>query len=89
VEAVEKQLLEVRNWAGAKIASGAEPPWAWYQYMKLIETVDAILGGMAITKGSSPQSAGSSDAHLRLVDPNDLQENTPHRPAGLPTQMPM
>jgi hypothetical protein len=37
------QLEAVRAWADGKIVTGAEPPWAWYQYMKLRETLDAIL----------------------------------------------
>ena len=32
---VEK-LQEMRDWAQGKIDNGTEPPWAWYQYMKLI-----------------------------------------------------
>jgi len=31
-----------RHWAEGRVATGNEPPWAWYQYMKLIETVSAI-----------------------------------------------
>jgi hypothetical protein len=30
-------LIRVKEWAQSKIRAGAEPPWAWYQYMKLIE----------------------------------------------------
>ena len=42
----EQELRRIRHWADAKIASGQEPPWAWYQYMKLVETLDAIIAGM-------------------------------------------
>ena len=34
-------------WVDAKLAKGEQPPWAWYQFMKLRETLDAILDGMA------------------------------------------
>jgi hypothetical protein len=44
-----EELEKVRTWANDKIATGAEPPWAWYQYMKLRETLDAILNGMDAT----------------------------------------
>ena len=39
------ELERVLNWADDKLAAGAEPPWEWYQYMKLRETLQAILGG--------------------------------------------
>jgi hypothetical protein len=37
------ELERVRDWALQKLATGQEPPWAWYQYTKLRETLDAIL----------------------------------------------
>jgi hypothetical protein len=61
------ELEKVSRWAQSKIDAAAEPPWAWYQYMKLIETCDAILLGMAATTTmeSSPRSEPQSGAHLR------------------------
>ena len=44
---MQAQLRQMREWANEKAQSGQEPPWAWYQYMKLVETCDAILSGMA------------------------------------------
>jgi hypothetical protein len=35
------------------VATGNEPPWAWYQYMKLIETVAAIQTSRAAVAGVS------------------------------------
>ena len=43
---MREELERIRAWADAKIAAGQEPPWAWYQYMKLRETLDAILAEM-------------------------------------------
>ena len=40
------ERVRLRAWAQEELATGEEPPWAWYQYMKLRETLDAILGGM-------------------------------------------
>ena len=45
----KEQLEDVRKWAHGKIAANCEPPWAWYQYMKLIEAIDTILAGAAVT----------------------------------------
>ncbi len=44
-----QELENVRTWADEKLATGHEPPWAWYQYMKLRETLDAILAGIENT----------------------------------------
>jgi hypothetical protein len=44
---IERSDLErMRDWAHQKVASSAEPAWAWYQHMKLRETLDAILAGL-------------------------------------------
>jgi len=77
-----KSLEDVRDWAKAKIASGNEPPWAWFQYMKLIETVDAILGGQATvtTTENLPQLVQHQDVRLRLVDPNCRPSNAQCHP---------
>ena len=55
----EQELRRIRHWADQKIASGQEPPWAWYQYMKLVETLDAIIGGMsAVAPDQQVQTGG-------------------------------
>ncbi len=83
-------LERVLAWANEKLAAGQEPPWAWYQYMKLRETLEAILAGMdAVTTEGSPQSAEHLEKHLRLVADTDPQDSAPRRPAGLPTRLPM
>jgi len=61
-----EELQAMREWAQGKIATGAEPPWAWYQYMKLIETLDAIIGGMECTvRMDLPEDKGTG--HLRVI----------------------
>jgi|KBSMisStaDraftv2_1062788.scaffolds.fasta_scaffold559509_1 hypothetical protein len=70
---VDNCLLLVRDWARGKIDAGKEPPWAWYQYMKLVDAVDSIRRGRASVKrlaagsrgsvrGSSPEQSGNRDA---------------------------
>lgn len=84
------ELRKVRDWANEKIAAGQEPPWAWFQYMKLRETCDAILSGLAVAMPpDSPESEQPQGAHLRLVERNSPQDTAQHRPAGLPVQLPM
>jgi hypothetical protein len=83
-------LKRVRQWAHKKIQGGSEPPWAWYQYMKLIETVDAILDGTAAkTTENSRQSEQRQEMRLQLVGANDRQDISLPRPAGSKIRMPM
>ena len=64
---IDKSLAMLRKWAEARVATGSEPPWAWYQYMKLIETVAAIQLGRASVM---PTTAGSlAVAPPRGVEP--------------------
>lgn len=85
-------LERIRAWADAKLTTGEEPPWAWYQYMKLRETLDAILGGMAAVTPqteSSPQEAPRPGTPLRLVDATYQQDTAPRHPSDEPVTLPM
>ena len=85
------ELQRVLDWANEKLATGDEPPWAWYQYMKLRETLEAIISGMGTTMllEGSPGSEPHQDSSLRLVVNNDPQDSARHHLAGLPVQLPM
>jgi hypothetical protein len=86
-----EQLQQVRAWADKKIATGAEPPWSWYQHMKLCEALDAILAGMNATRPMEDLqvSASRRGAGLRLVDSADPQETAPRRLDQQQVQLPM
>lgn len=88
---MKEELERIREWAQEKAQGGSEPPWAWYQYMKLIETCDSILSGMesTITTENSQRSVSRRDGHLRLVDSIYQQESVPHHHAEQQVQMPM
>lgn len=88
---MRNKLIELRDWAKAKIATGAEPPWAWYQYMKLVEVTEAILAGTDATSptGSSQQSERNPATHLQLVDSTYRPDSVPLRQSDQPPQMPM
>ena len=62
-------------WAREKPSTGQEPPWAWFQYLKLEETLGSILSGMAasIPLGSL-QSDLCQERHLDkwLSSPLDI-----------------
>ena len=88
---VKEQLENMRTWAQLKLQGGAEPPWAWYQYMKLTETIDAILAGMAVVSPTAnlQESAKRQGTSLRLVDSTFQPETAPpHRDIEKP-QLPM
>ena len=53
---IDQCLALCRDWAEDRVASGNEPPWAWYQYMKLIETVAAIQTSRAAVSAGEPQA---------------------------------
>lgn len=86
---MRKELEQVREWADAKIASGQEPPWAWFQYMKLREAIDGILAGMdSVTTEHLQQSVEHPERHLRLVGATRSQDTAPRHRVGLPVQLP-
>lgn len=84
-------LEQVREWAIRKITSGNEPPWSWYQHMKLREALDAILAGMAATqpKEDSQGLAARRDKDLRLVGEADQQDTAQYRSDPSPIPLPM
>ena len=85
------QLKQMRAWADAKLATGEEPPWAWYQYMKLRETLDAILAGIDAVKQteSSPESEPRQESGPRLVVSNTQPSNAQPHQEIVPVLMPM
>ncbi len=87
---METKLKEIREWAHGKIATGQEPPWAWYQYMKLIESVDSILSGLKCVKQMEnlQHSVPHPGTPLRLVDSKYQQDTAQHHSDIVPVQMP-
>ena len=72
------ELEQMRKWVDDKLAGGSEPPWAWYQYMKLRETIDAIIAGMDAT---APIGTGARQRpHLSVIG-DDVKP--------IPVQLPM
>ena len=86
----QQDLVRVREYASKKIQGGEEPPWAWYQYMKLVETVDAILAGMSATTTESSLRLVQRQGKLIQLGAAKCSQDTsqPHHVAEL-VQMPM
>ena len=65
-----------------KLSTGSEPPWVWYQLMKLREASEALMAGMDATQPmvglqGLEQRRG---AGFRLVGATDPQQTVQHRP---------
>ena len=87
---MREELQKVRDWANDKLATGDEPPWAWFQYMKLRETLDQILAGQdAATTENLPQSGEHRGARLQLVDSMYQPDAAPRRPPEPAITLPM
>ena len=86
-----EELQRVRDWADAKLATGAEPPWAWQQLSRLRETIDGIIAGMEATQqtASLQESEERPATGLRLVVSTDRPDSAPRHPVGTPVRMPM
>lgn len=87
---MKDDLIKVRDWAKNKLQGDSEPPWTWYQYMKLVETCDALLKGMDVANPtvSLQQSEGRPGGHLRLVGSTHPQDNAQRRPTSTPVHLP-
>lgn len=89
-EELRIHLSRLAEWAHNKIQGGSEPPWAWYQYMKLIEVTEALLQGIESVSPTASlwQLAERSESGLRLVDStfqlDDAQRHQPEKPTPLP-----
>jgi hypothetical protein len=97
-EIAAQHLEAVRKWAKDKIKGQQEPPWAWFQYMKLVEVSDTILEArkhteyfddQATPKESSPQSEQHQGKHLRLVVPTCLRDTSQHHLSEIQVPLPM
>jgi hypothetical protein len=60
--------------AEAQLPAGDEAQWAKFDYLKLRETLEAIVSSMEATAQDidSPQTEGEPDSTLRLVVSNDV-----------------
>ena len=91
---IDDKLTEVKEWAQDRLQSGGEPPWAWYQYTKLVETVDTILEGRGATVTPEELQERASredtdDPPVSLLVDNDPQGSSQRHPKHIPVKLPM
>ena len=65
----KSDLERIRELAIEKLTTGNEPPWVWYQLMKLREASEALMAGMDATQPTAglQEQASPQGAGLRLV----------------------
>lgn len=87
---MKADLERVRDLALERLATGSEPPWVWYQLMKLREASEALIAGMDATQPmeDSLRSARRSGAALRLVAEAGPQESVPPHQDTVPVRLP-
>lgn len=92
-QGIEADLERVRAWARGKLANGEEPPWAWYQYMKLVEAIDFLRAGRSVTKplqdsAGSPESGSQPENDLRPPAEVVSLDSSPRRRSTKRPQLP-
>jgi hypothetical protein len=69
------ELQRVLDWTNARLKEGAEPPWSWYQHMKLREALEAIISELCPEvrpqTADSPTPAQQKVVHLRQAGRTD------------------
>ena len=75
-EQFRKDLEGVRAHAKHQLKHGDEPPWAWFQYMKLVEITESTLESLdaVIPLEDSPVSDLPPEKRLQLVATTDPQD---------------
>lgn len=68
---MRQELERSVNGQSNSLPRGTEPPWSWYQYMKLREATESILAGMDVAQPM--EDSQKSAPHLRLVGAVGLQ----------------
>lgn len=83
--------MRVREWADEKLTRGDEPPWSWFQLMKLREALDGVLSGMDAVSptGNLQRLEPPPGTRLRLVASTCLRDSAQPHLIETPVQMPM
>jgi len=84
------ELERIRDLAIGRLTTGDEPPWVWYQLMKLREASEALLAGLDATQPTAGLRAEATrqGAGLRLVGSTDQLETAQRRQGTEPVQLP-
>ena len=75
------------DWAEGQLSSGDDALWARFDYLKLRETLEAIVAAMEATAQMElPPSEPEADGTLRVVVSNDQPETVEDSPPEGPAE---
>ncbi len=87
---IDDALNTLLLWAKEKKDSGQEPPWAWFHYTKLIETIEIIQSSrQAVILEDSPQLVLHLDSEPPKGENICSLESARLRRDGYSVQLPM
>jgi hypothetical protein len=83
-------LERIRDLIVERLATGSEPPWVWYQLMKLREASEALMDGMEarLPTGGLQAPGFSRGASLQVVGTADQQESAQRHQCAVPARLP-
>jgi hypothetical protein len=92
-EEAKRYLKKILEWANEGVADHANPPWAFYNYMKLKEAIECTLKSLASVRYINLEGLQGSDKHpenaLRLVVDSIPQDTSQPHPDILEVPLPM
>ena len=71
IDKVRPALITARSWAIGRLrdpGNYGDPPWQWYQMMKLRETINALLGDVEDPTAATEGSLEPAAAHQERAD---------------------
>ena len=69
---MKNELEKVRNWAEARLRAGV-PGRSWPRYVRLIESIDAMLHDISVAESASCCAQGNGVV-LRVVEQDNRQD---------------
>ena len=80
--APDAQMRALKSWAVERMIDGTGTPWAWFQFMKLVEVIDTFLeagedAGLTRPARQSPVSELPVGENVVAFSPNWRSASTP------------
>jgi hypothetical protein len=74
----DAQMRALKAWAIERMTAGTQTPWAWFQFMKLLEVLDTFIeAGDEVEATSKPREAA------KRTRAKPLAENVVHLDPGV------
>lgn len=76
----KEKLIEIGEWAQARVSSGEEPPWTFHKLQQLAELAFEFAGGMETNFAFTPGIEVETNAETVISGENVVRLQTPPRP---------